>query len=138
HSASLLSWRGDRETLRLVPLDQARDQSRGFRLLDGIAQEPRARAVPAGRADGLLDSRELSVKDARTRQLPDIRQQSWSKSGQRVELFRDELIVGAVEAFRAHEFGILDVAGEPEIVGAACRDRDPHALAIDLLDRAQR
>ena len=103
-----------------------------------VAQEGRAGRVLARRADRLLHGGELAVEDARAGQLLDVGDQPRPQAGERVELVGDELLVGAVEGVGPHQRGVLDVAVEPEAVGAAPRHGDAHARLVDVGDGLDR
>ena len=90
-------------------------------------------------ADRLLHRGELAVEDPRAGQLFEVRQQARPQTGHRIHLVVDELLERrTAAAFRADHFGMLDVAGEPQIVGAPGADRDAHAGPVDIGDRLQR
>ena len=98
--------RGDREPLDLVALDQARDQARGLRLLDEIAQEGGARLARAQRPDRLLDRGELAIEDPRPRQLLDVLQEARLQARERVQLLGGELLESGIQALRLDQFGV--------------------------------
>src|SRR5713226_5465688 len=69
-SSSCLRRRRNRQAAGdAVPLDQAGDDAGSLRLLDEIAQEGEAGGVFLRRADRLLHGGELTVENARSRQL---------------------------------------------------------------------
>src|SRR5262249_52641425 len=53
-----------------------------------------------------------------------------------VELVTHEQLIRGVKPRGVHQLGVADSAAQVEIVGAPCRNRDSHALAVDLVDRA--
>jgi hypothetical protein len=107
-------------------------------VLDEVLEERGAGGVGLGRADPSLHGSELAIQDPGTRQFFHVLQQPWPEAGERVQLIGDELLAGGIEALRAHELGVLQAAREPEVVGAARRDRDADAGAstssIDVID----
>src|SRR5438552_18268749 len=83
-----------------VPLDEARDDSGPFRLLDEVAQEGEAGGVLLRRTDGLLDRGELPVEDARARKFRGDIDETGPQPGIGVHLLVCEGLdcsVGAVE-----------------------------------------
>ncbi len=97
-----------------------------------------AGCVGLGGADRLLDGGELAVQDAGAGELFDVLEEAGAEAGERVEFFCDEQVVGGIEAPRADQLGVAEVAREPEVVGGPGGDRDPDARAVDLVDRRDR
>ena len=129
-------WR-DRQAHDLMLFDEACDEARGFYLFDEGVQEGCTGGVLARRADGLLHGRELAIEDTRAGHLGDVGKQPWLQAGQRIEATLGKQLVGAVDAIGAHQLGMLDVAIEPEAVGAAAHHGDAVALGVDIGDRLQ-
>src|SRR5208283_1203549 len=113
----------DREAAdHLVALDQAGDKPGFLRLLDEVAQEGGAGGVALRSADRLLHGGELAVENSGAGQLLEIAEEAGPQAGQRVHLVVDELLKGDSAApFGSDHLGMLDVAGEPKVVGAARR-----------------
>src|SRR5438477_3929541 len=118
--APLLGRRGDREAAdHVMALDQARYQPGFLRLLDKVAQKGGAGGIGPHRADRLLHGGELPVENACAGQFLEIRQQPRAQAGERVHLVVDELLErGAAAPLGANDFGMLDIAREPQIVSA--------------------
>ncbi len=64
----------------------------------------------------------------------DVGQQPRPQAGERVELVALEQLERGVEAVGMDQFGVFDVAVEPEAVGGAGGDGDADAGSIDLVD----
>src|SRR5215831_7958215 len=124
--------RRDGEAHHLVSGNEARNQPRRLGLLDEGAQERSSGRVLARRADSLLHGSELAIKDTRAGQFFDIAQQTRPQAGQRVELLAHELVVGTVQGVGTHQRRLLDVAIEPEAVGAAAGHSNAHAALVDI------
>ena len=127
-----------RGSLDLVFGDQGRDEAGCPGFLDEAPQEGRAGAIGLRRADGLLHRREAAIEDARAGKLLRELDEAGPKSGQHVQLLGDELAQGVATALRADQGGVLDVAIQPQAVGAPPGSGDAHAPTIDLLDRRDR
>src|SRR5215472_10902995 len=138
-SSSASSWQRDREAAHdAVALDQARDEPGSFRLFDKFPQESSASRILPRRTDGLLHRCKLAVEDAGAGEFCGILQQPRAQPGKRLELFADELLEGAIAPLGPNELGVLDVAFEPEIVGAASSHGDPRPGAVDVGDGSYR
>ena len=74
----------------MVTFDQARDQARGFGVLDEVAQEGGAYVVRLGGADRLLDGGEAAVEDAGVGELLEVLQEARLETGERIQLFGDD------------------------------------------------
>jgi hypothetical protein len=105
-----------------VLFDEARDEAGRFRFLDKVAQEGSAGGVAAQRSDGLLHGGELTIEDARAGQFCEVAQQAGAQAGERIELVVGELFGGAGETVGADQRGVLDVAFQPKVIGAARAD----------------
>src|SRR6266850_5063981 len=132
------SGRSDGDTLGAVPGNRLGHQARGLHFLDERAQEPRGSLAVLWSADRLLDRRELSVEDPGAREFLDVGQEPRLEAGQRLELLGHEHLERGIEALRHHQLRVLDRAGQIEAVRALIGHGDPHALAVDLGDGANR
>ena len=88
--------------------------------------------APLAHADRLLDCSEPPVEHPRAWQALKIRKQAGSQAGHRLEAAVDKGIEGRLEAFSMDQRGVMDIALQPEIVGAAGRHSNPVARAIDI------
>ena len=79
-----------------MALDQARHQAGLLCFGDEIAKEGRARGIAFRRADRLLDSGVIVGKNFAARHFFNVLQQSLPQTGERIELFVDELIERAI------------------------------------------
>ena len=125
-----LSRRRDRKPAHLVALDEARDEARGLRLFDEVAQERRSRLVGARRADGLLHGSDLSVENPRPCQLGRVLDQTRTQTSECLQSFLAEKLERAGEPVSAHQLGVLQRAAEEKIERAAIGHGDPNARAI--------
>src|SRR5207247_4889073 len=136
----LLSRRGrrDRHALHRVLRDRLGDDARALDLLDERAEILRRGVAALRRPDRLLDRGELPIEQPRAGKLDDVHQEPWLQPGQRVHLLADEQVERGVDALRPYQLGVLDVAAQPELVGALVRHGDADALAIHVGDGADR
>src|SRR3954467_1589191 len=88
--------------------------------------------------DRLLHAGYLAVEHARAGRARLLLDELRLEAAEGLELLRHEKVVRRGNAFRAHELGFLQIAAEPEVIGAALRHRDAHALAVDVGDRLDR
>src|SRR5271170_376395 len=131
--------RRDRQTAGdAVPLDQAGDDTRAFRLLDKLAQKGKAGGVLFRGADGLLDRGELAVEDARARKFRGDIDETRPQPGIGVHLLVLEGLDRGVGAVELQEFALLEVVFEPQPIGAARGHRGALAGLVDLADQADR
>src|SRR5207237_3293212 len=132
--APLLGRRGYREAADyLVALDQARYQPGFLRLLDKVAQKGGAGGIGPRRADRLLHGGELPVENACAGQFLEIRHEPRAQTRERVHLIVDELLKGGTAAtLGAHDFGMIDIARQPQIISAARTHRDADAGLVDI------
>src|SRR6266704_4599815 len=121
-----------------VSLYRFGDEPRGFCVLGEFAKVLRAGGASLRSADCLLHRRETPFEHARAGELFRVHHEPGLEPGERIELVANEQFIGSVDGRRAEEFGALQVAGEIQVVGALRVDGDAHALAVDVLDRADR
>ena len=100
-------------------------------------EERGARFVLPGSPNGLLHGGEPRVDNPCPGKLFDVRQEAWPQASESVQSIANELVVSAIHCLRSDQFGMLDVAVQPEAVGGAARHRDAHTGAIDIGDCLQ-
>src|SRR4029077_16101997 len=115
------------------------DKARSLHLLDKGVQVARSGITPLiarpWRAHGLADFHEAAVHYPHVRMGLGGFHDRLLYSGRDFKFVPDKEIDSA---FRAHQRGVLDGAGEIKVVGGAFIDGDAHAGTINLGDRVER
>jgi hypothetical protein len=114
------------------------DEARGLHLLDEAAQIGEAGRPPLPRAHRLLDDHEAALDHAHVRISCRELDERLTHPGRDLELVAAKQLDRRLRGRRPHERGALDRAGQVQVVGALLADGDAHAVAVDLVDAAQR
>src|SRR6266699_1717912 len=101
-----------------MPLDEARDDSRPFCLLDKVAQESKPGGVFLWGADCLLDRGELPLKNARARNFRGDIDETGTQPGIGIHLLVCEGLDCGISAVELQQFALPEVVFEPEAVSA--------------------
>src|SRR5216683_6703338 len=111
------SGRRDRQAAGdAVPLDQACDDARPFRLFDKIAQKGKSGGILLRRPDRLLDRGELPVEDARAREFCRHVDEAGPQTRIGIHLLVDKGLDRRVGAVELQQFALPEVVFEPEAI----------------------